>query len=97
MIEFISQFQAQYASGGGGGQAQYGGETDDNIAMLEKAVPGTPGEDYPIYAEVGIYELKVHWEHSIVCPRPLCTYSGIFSPKKNGFQKNSKFFLTPKK
>ena len=52
MIEFISQFQAQYASGGGGGQAQYGGETDDNIAMLEKAVPGTPGEDYPIYAEV---------------------------------------------
>jgi len=44
--------QAQYASGGGGGQAQYGGETDDNIAMLEKAVPGTPGEDYPIYAEV---------------------------------------------
>ena len=52
LIEFITQFQAQYASGGGGGQAQYGGETDDNIAMLEKAVPGTPGEDYPIYAEV---------------------------------------------
>merc|ERR1719297_186846 len=26
--------------------------SDDNIAMLEKAVPGIPGEDYPIYAEV---------------------------------------------
>jgi len=24
----------------------------DNIAMLEKAIPGVPGEDYPIYAEV---------------------------------------------
>ena len=24
---------------------------DDNLAMLEKAVPGIPGEDYPIYAE----------------------------------------------
>jgi len=26
--------------------------TDDNLAMLEKAVPGVPGEDYPIFAEV---------------------------------------------
>ena len=26
--------------------------SDDNLAMLEKAVPGIPGEDYPIYAEV---------------------------------------------
>ena len=25
---------------------------DDNLAMLEKSVPGIPGEDYPIYAEV---------------------------------------------
>jgi syndecan 1 len=25
---------------------------DDNLAMLEKAVPGVPGEDYPIFAEV---------------------------------------------
>ena len=53
--------QSQYQGGGGrgngqaqygGGQAQYGGAQDDNIAMLEKAVPGIPGEDYPIYAEV---------------------------------------------
>jgi len=26
--------------------------SDSNLAMLEKAVPGVPGEDYPIYAEV---------------------------------------------
>lgn len=25
---------------------------DPNLAMLEKAVPGIPGEDYPIYSEV---------------------------------------------
>lgn len=48
-----------------GGQPAYGGDqdvyvgsasspagSDDNIAMLEKAIPGVPGEDYPIYAEV---------------------------------------------
>ena len=34
-------------AGGAGGAA--GG---DNIAMLEKAVPGIPGQDYPILAEV---------------------------------------------
>ena len=28
------------------------GAGDDNLAMLEKSVPGIPGEDYPIYAEV---------------------------------------------
>ena len=50
--------QPQYgASGSGGGQAQYGGaQADDNIAMLEKAVPGVPGQDYPIYAEVRQYQ-----------------------------------------
>merc|ERR1711892_210467 len=26
--------------------------SDDNLAMLEKSVPGVPGEDYPIYSEV---------------------------------------------
>merc|ERR1711892_1463301 len=26
--------------------------SDDNLAMMEKSVPGVPGEDYPIYAEV---------------------------------------------
>ena len=28
------------------------GSSDSNLAMLEKSVPGVPGEDYPIYAEV---------------------------------------------
>merc|ERR1719245_853952 len=42
---------------GGGAQDVYQGAasspagSDDNLAMLEKAVPGIPGEDYPIYAE----------------------------------------------
>ena len=39
-------------SGGGGGSSSGGGAGGDNIAMLEKAVPGVPGQDYPIYAEV---------------------------------------------
>jgi hypothetical protein len=29
-----------------------GADADPNLAMLEKAVPGIPGEDYPIFAEV---------------------------------------------
>jgi len=41
----------------GSDQGQYQGAasdsgSDDNLAMLEKAIPGVPGEDYPIYAEV---------------------------------------------
>merc|ERR1712123_342051 len=34
------------------GAASSDSASDDNLAMLEKAVPGVPGEDYPIYAEV---------------------------------------------
>merc|ERR1711874_496997 len=34
------------------GAASSPAASDDNLAMLEKAVPGVPGEDYPIYAEV---------------------------------------------
>merc|ERR1711936_1175091 len=41
------------------GQPQYGDDLDtaasdasDPLAMLQSAVPGIPGEDYPIYAEV---------------------------------------------
>ena len=37
---------------GAGGAGGAGGSGDPNLAMLEKAVPGVPGEDYPIYAEV---------------------------------------------
>ena len=40
--EALSSYAADDAAGAG----------DDNLAMLEKAVPGIPGEDYPIYSEV---------------------------------------------
>ena len=49
--------QPEYGAGGGNGGA-FGddagglGSDDPNIAMLEKAVPGVPGQDYPIYGEV---------------------------------------------
>merc|ERR1712002_1245086 len=41
----------------GSDQGQYQGAasdsgSDDNLAMLQGAIPGVPGEDYPIYAEV---------------------------------------------
>ena len=36
----------------GGAADDAGGADADNLAMLEKSVPGIPGEDYPIYAEV---------------------------------------------
>jgi len=34
------------------GSASSPAGSDSNLAMLEKSVPGVPGEDYPIYAEV---------------------------------------------
>ena len=42
----------QYAAGGDAFGDELGGSGDDNLAMLEKAVPGIPGSDYPIYSEV---------------------------------------------
>ena len=30
----------------------YGGEQDPALAALGNSIPGVPGEDYPIYAEV---------------------------------------------
>ena len=46
--------QPEYGAGGAGDDpfGVGGGSGDPNIAMLEKAVPGIPGEDYPIYGEV---------------------------------------------
>ena len=41
----------QYAGGDAIGD-ELAGSGDDNLAMLEKAVPGIPGQDYPIYSEV---------------------------------------------
>jgi len=43
--------QPAYVGGAGDDQSSPAGG-DDNLAMLEKSVPGIPGEDYPIYAEV---------------------------------------------
>merc|ERR1719190_225193 len=49
----VGQFRrAQRPRGGRQDAASSPAGSDDNIAMLEKAVPGVPGEDYPIYAEV---------------------------------------------
>ncbi len=43
--QYQDDLQAGYGQDGAGGG-------DPNLAMLQKSVPGTPGEDYPIYAEV---------------------------------------------
>ena len=54
-MQYISKyynFVSYLAYAGGRGNGAAAGEGGDNIAMLEKAVPGTPGQDYPIYAEV---------------------------------------------
>ena len=40
-----------YANGNGAG-GRGSGSNDPNLAMLEKSVPGVPGQDYPIYASV---------------------------------------------
>ena len=44
--------QAQYGSPGGSTGAASDGAASDDIGGLEVNIPGTPGEDYPIYAEV---------------------------------------------
>ena len=50
--------QSQYGSngrGGGGQQASYSGfasDAQDAFNQLGETIPGTPGEDYPILAEV---------------------------------------------
>merc|ERR1719148_283968 len=48
---------AEYAAGSGDDQAGYvdgaaSDSADAALAMLQGAIPGVPGEDYPIYAEV---------------------------------------------
>ena len=50
--------QSQYGGNGGGGgsqQASYSGfasDAQDAFNQLGETIPGTPGEDYPILAEV---------------------------------------------
>merc|ERR1719266_3126838 len=48
---YASPSEPQPAYAGAQDQYQASDSGDDNLAMLEKAVPGIPGEDYPIYAE----------------------------------------------
>ncbi len=43
-----SELDPQQESGAGAREGEAGG---DPIAMLKDSIPGTPGEDYPIYAE----------------------------------------------
>ena len=46
--------QSQYGGGGGGQTAysRYASSAQDAFNQLGEAIPGTPGEDYPILAEV---------------------------------------------
>ena len=49
--------QSQYGGGGGGGQTAYSSYArgaQDAFNQLGETIPGTPGEDYPILAEVGL-------------------------------------------
>ena len=50
--------QSQY--GGGGGQtaySRYASGAQDAFNQLGETIPGTPGEDYPILAEVRLIQL----------------------------------------
>ena len=54
--------QSQYGGGGGGGGGQtayssYASGAQDAFNQLGETIPGTPGEDYPILAEVRIIQL----------------------------------------
>ena len=53
--------QSQYGgAGGGGGQtaySSYASGAQDAFNQLGETIPGTPGEDYPILAEVRIIQL----------------------------------------
>ena len=48
----LDTYEAEAPIGAYGADALADEAADPNLAMLEKAVPGIPGEDYPINAEV---------------------------------------------
>ena len=48
----LETYEAEAPLGAYGADALADEAADPNLAMLEKAVPGIPGEDYPINAEV---------------------------------------------
>ena len=57
LLEFACGQLASYGGGaggggGGGGPNDFGGGPGDSGGSLEEAIPGTPGVDYPILAEV---------------------------------------------
>ena len=57
LLEFAYGQLASYGGGaggggGGGGPNDFGGGAGDSGGSLEEAIPGTPGVDYPILAEV---------------------------------------------
>ena len=53
---YVSSLEAQLSSYGGGGSSGAGGRgsgsTGGGSGSLEESLPGTPGDDYPIYASV---------------------------------------------
>jgi len=51
-VEAVPTYEAEAPIDGYGNGLSGDEPVDDNLAMLEKAVPGIPGEDYPINAEV---------------------------------------------
>ena len=54
--------QSQYGGGGGGGQkaySSYASGAQDAFNQLGDTIPGTPGEDYPILAEVRLILLHL--------------------------------------
>merc|ERR1712106_188956 len=50
--DFVGGFGGGSSSGLGGNDAGFGGSSSGSEGSLEEAIPGIPGEDYPIFAEV---------------------------------------------
>merc|ERR1711892_1116063 len=49
---FGGGFGGGSSSGFGGNDAGFGGSSSGSEGSLEEAIPGIPGEDYPIFGEV---------------------------------------------
>ena len=60
VLSYISSLEAQLSTYGGGGSSGAGGRGNGGAGgggiggggSLEESIPGTPGDDYPIYASV---------------------------------------------
>ena len=55
LVARVVMGDGQHGGGGGGQQASYSGfasDAQDAFNQLGETIPGTPGEDYPILAEV---------------------------------------------